>query len=972
MTNFRNMVAISATAACVAISQNADAQSDQLENLLDEKPAESADTTAESETSPTDNAATDDAATDGAAKPAAAKPAAESSEADEAELISAMEETAKLEIRSFELQAEREIDAAVKCEQDAEYLEMVRHYALASKLLNDSPKNAKKRKDCEAGIAKGLFAAAVQEYNTGRRERAFKLINKAIEHRHPKARRQLEAWNAAGDPDANKPDLSEITHERNTDEYKTVRERTNKHLTRARQFLATNQLKRALDECELVLVDEEYNREALLLRDQIELKRQTMAQTERKAARDGYIADVDEAWRPVYAINAREVAKVDKNTQKTPLDPTDPERAQEQSIIKRMKEMKLPAISFKPPTTIIEAVEFFRMASKDFDRPELPIEQRGFNFVLKTPEALHSVAAPVAESDDGGFSEEAAEPASPAQTGVPVIPMISASDISFYDALKLVCEQVDYKFTVKGPIVMVMHKNASIEEMVTRSYPVLSTFIDRMDVATEDLRSMGGSGSAFSASTESSDGEESKEKDWKGFFELLGVKWPEGSSIMYIKTIGKLRVRNTYENLAELEQALTEMNADPKLIEIETRFVEVCQEDLNSLGFEWILNSDYTLNLGSHVSRALGLRNGVFGERVDTTASSSTESGSITVGGVTTPVTGGAAAGGSSINRYASSSGASWIRGDGSHRNIGINAFGGTSDYTTGQRYLSTLSNHISGEGRSTNDQFMRVNAFLGAADLSVILHMLSQRSDTDLLSAPKVVTKSGNEAVIKVVTIYRYPQDYDVTIQSTSSGSGTSVSGGTTGGSDGKILPMVEPQNFEQQEVGVILTVTPELSPEGLINLALEPKVISEPTWKDYGMKVPMSAVMSSSAQTLAMMSGEEDMNWFTVPMEQPFFKERSINTHVTLYNGSTIVMGGLITEERKSMEDKIPFLGDIPFVGRLFRSRSEWSNKRNLLIFVSGRLVDPNGRQIIQNQDSDTTAADKEAKATPAPADK
>ena len=265
----------------------------------------------------------------------------------------------------------------------------------------------------------------------------------------------------------------------------------------------------------------------------------------------------------------------------------------------------------------------------------------------------------------------------------------------------------------------------------------------------------------------------------------------------------------------------------------------------------------------------------------------------------------------------------------------------------------------------------MKINAFLGNADLSMILHMLSQRSDTDLLSAPKVVTKSGNEAVIKVVTIYRYPQDYDVTIQSTSSGSGTSVSGSTTGGSDGKILPMVEPQNFETQEVGVILTVTPELSPEGLINLALEPKVVSEPTWKDYGMKVPMSAVMSSAAQTLALASGDESMNWFSVPMEQPFFKERSINTHVTLYNGSTIVMGGLITEERKSMEDKIPFLGDIPFIGRLFRSRSEWSNKRNLLIFVSARLVDPNGRQIIQNQDSDTTAAasDKDVKATPAP---
>ena len=108
---------------------------------------------------------------------------------------------------------------------------------------------------------------------------------------------------------------------------------------------------------------------------------------------------------------------------------------------------------------------------------------------------------------------------------------------------------------------------------------------------------------------------------------------------------------------------------------------------------------------------------------------------------------------------------------------MGINAING-SDYTTGMRYLSTSGNHISGEGSSKNDQFMRVNAFLGNADLSMILHMLSQRSDTDLLSAPKVVTKSGQEATIKVVTIYRYPQDYDVTIQSTSSSSTSSITG--------------------------------------------------------------------------------------------------------------------------------------------------------------------------------------------------
>jgi general secretion pathway protein D len=126
--------------------------------------------------------------------------------------------------------------------------------------------------------------------------------------------------------------------------------------------------------------------------------------------------------------------------------------------------------------------------------------------------------------------------------------------------------------------------------------------------------------------------------------------------------------------------------------------------------------------------------------------------------------------------------------------------------------------------------------------------------------------------------------------------------------------------------------------------------------------MKVPISAV-----------EGEVPSNtdrWFNVPMEQPFFKERSIETHVSIYNGATIVMGGLITEERKSMEDKIPFLGDIPFLGRLFRSRSEWSNKRNLLIFVTARLVDPRGRQITLGTGDDAGGADQqEVGVTPAP---
>ena len=283
------------------------------------------------------------------------------------------------------------------------------------------------------------------------------------------------------------------------------------------------------------------------------------------------------------------------------------------------------------------------------------------------------------------------------------------------------------------------------------------------------------------------------------------------------------------------------------------------------------------------------------------------------------------------------------------NNNVGINAIDGDS-YSTGQRYLSTTGNPISGSEKSTNDQFMKINAFLGDADLSMILHMLSQRSDTDLLSAPKVVTKSGQEAVMKVVTEYIYPTEYQVQLsQQGSSGSGTSS------GATGDPIGIVEPQNFEMREVGVILQVVPEVSAEGqMINLMLNPQVVSEPVWKNYGTKLPKTSWRQATAAEIAanpLLSVNPmiaETTYIDLPMEQPFFHVRSVQTQLSIYNGSTVVMGGLITEDRKSIDDKVPFLGDIPYLGRLFRSHSEQSTKKNLLVFVTARLVDPAGRAL------------------------
>ena len=892
-------------------------------------------------------------------------------------------------------QAEDELKAARTAMARRDWEVAFNQYKLAAKHLEFSDeKDAPFRLECETGMAQAKYEEAKQALKESNLEAAKEAAEEAKKRRHPHAGALLDGLKAEQKQET-ETDVADIKHRRNDSDYKKDRDLIRQRLRLSSQYLAVADLNSALEQCDLVLLSDPHNLQAITLRDKIQRKRQLIIEKEREATRNGMIADVNRAWRPVYAVDSMEVKGVDGGTMKTPVG-DDPERTKDQTIEKRMKEMILPQISFRPPATIGDAVDFFSQASKDFDRPEIPADQRGFNFVLDMGKKLTGDAPAANNNTEAAFGAAADNDAAGDSGPLPLIPNISASKMSLWDALKLVCRISGFKFKVRDGAVIVMPKDLVDEELVTRSYNVVDSFLDRMNEAASGFKK-DKVGELGGGNDDNNSADVNNEESWKAFFEEMGAKWPNGARISYLRILGKLRVTNTPDQLAIIEQALNELNVTPMLIEIETRFVEVAQEDLNSLGFEWLLNSDYSFNVGGKLKKVLNLKDGVWdinegysqveGTRtITTTGSNSAQynadgSGRYTrlvdaTTGLPLDALSGPDTSTETTEKYTWQKVATgWERpgkGVRTRKNMGINTVDG-SDYASGLRYLSTDNNHIIDQGKTQNDQFMRVNAFLGNADLSMILHMLSQRNDTDLLSAPKVVTKSAQPAVVKAVTIYRYPEDFDVTIQSTSGGSSSDNSYGYSRGSSGKILPMVKPQNFTEKEVGVILECTPEVTAEGqMINIELEPKVISDPEWRDYGMKVPMASVLPDTwydpLQSVAN-GVKNEMEWYSVPMEQPFFKERSIKTHVSIYNGATVVMGGLITEERKSMEDKIPFLGDIPFVGRIFRSRSEWSNKRNLLIFVTARLVDPRGRQITLGTGDDVNGNKQEVGVTPAP---
>src|SRR5688572_1556542 len=78
------------------------------------------------------------------------------------------------------------------------------------------------------------------------------------------------------------------------------------------------------------------------------------------------------------------------------------------------------------------------------------------------------------------------------------------------------------------------------------------------------------------------------------------------------------------------------------------------------------------------------------------------------------------------------------------------------------------------------------------------------------------------------------------------------------------------------------------------------------------------------------------------------PRFRVRQVATTAVVWDGQTVVLGGLIAESVRKVREKVPVLGDIPFVGRLFRSESSDSTKVNLVIFVTPTIIDPAGNRV------------------------
>jgi len=378
------------------------------------------------------------------------------------------------------------------------------------------------------------------------------------------------------------------------------------------------------------------------------------------------------------------------------------------------------------------------------------------------------------------------------------------------------------------------------------------------------------------------------------YFEERGVPFGEGSSISYDKRASKLIVRNTIENLRRLDELLRQLDGiQTPLVMVEIKGIEISETDMQELGFDWsmdVLSRNMTADSNGDMVLNSGANNGwAFGEGANRLQNTRNGTANTTLWDINTQL----------INNI----------------NIFPAIFGKQSIFGSDVPF----------------NLYLTVNA-------------LSQNSRTETLAAPKVMTTSGNKASVQMVKTYWFPTDWD-TYEIDDEDTGVTIK-----------IPT--PTFEEYDDIGISFDVTPVVNPDNYtITLDVNPVVRNFLGKDEYPITVigQLSQYVPTYNASTGLIDGSHLQistvtNVFNVWM--PIISSRKLRVNVTVYDGETIVLGGMIDSTTNKRTDKWPILGDLPFLGRFFQSQAEDTVRNNLLLFVTTRLVNNDGIPIRRNQ--------------------
>ena len=687
-------------------------------------------------------------------------------------------------------------------------------------------------------------------------------------------------------------------------------------LNQAEGYLNTDRYDLALKRYEEALNLDPYNVAARQGMENVNKKRTNYYDEAYNETRSRMLWLADRTWeRPI-----RRQGSLDRSTEGGKLDIS----TNKDAINRKLNGFIIEKIEL-PEATLREAVDFLKQKSRDLDTTTDDPKKRGVNIVLKLPPAQ----AP--DSTQGDATAPAIDQPASAVVTENFKVSLSLRNIPLIEAIRYLTELSGLKYKIEPYAVSLIPITENTDELLTKEFRVKPNFIPS-DTGSTETDALPG------AQVAGGNKERIKGRsNGTSYLKNQGILFPDGAFAQYIPSGNKLIVRNT-QNALDLIGVLVdgEMGTAPTQVEIESKFVEISQNNVKELGFDWLLGP---LSIGGGF-----YPNG--GSRPAGQPLTGDYYGNFPFADVgDNPVTAGNRSGiGTSVNSA-----------------ITANS-------------LNALLAGIPQGANVASPGILGLAGIFTNPEFQMVIRALNQKKGVDLMSAPKVTTKSGVKATIKIVREFPYPTEFTpAEVPKSTSGQGQNGQQGQQGpvpapspgvelilqqnptivSTSAAVTPST-PTTFANRDIGVTLEVEPQVGADNYtIDLALSPQVVEFEGFVNYGSPVVAPRYV---IPTLLNPSGIETFNITDNVINQPIFGVRKVNTSVSIWDGQTVALGGLIREDVQKVEDRVPLLGDIPLAGRLFRSDVEQKIKRNLIIFVTARLMDAQGQPLKQeNEDED-----------------
>jgi general secretion pathway protein D len=692
-----------------------------------------------------------------------------------------------------------------------------------------------------------------------------------------------------------------------TDEFKDRVAAVQKLLFQGDAYFRTGQFEKSEETYSKILILDPYNKAA----------RDKMAHIERyKERADGFrheqyegaaMEKVDHEW-------SEEISPDIVQTQVAPTGPaTQSNRA---NITHKLQSIIIDKVNFEK-LDIAAVIQFLQEKSKELDP-----DKQGVNFVLRLssdtaipPDAAAAAAAApaaTASTDSSGTAAsttpDATAPAAPVAHPIHREVSITLENVPLSDVLGYVIAQTNLQYTVEDYAVYLRPSIDEGETLSVRTYLVPPDFFPASTLRVSLAPTTDNAPSTI----------ESLSYNAQATLQDKGIRFPAGASAIFLPGSSKLVVRDTPEQLDLVANLIDQNSQEPPQVQIEAKIAEFTQDAIKALSFNYLIANGTASPTGSPLSIQTALRTPSY--------VSPSNTGGLTPNSIDSLIQANASAG-------------------------LVYPIQGTAgpDIAPNTPNVLTLGGVIDGKG------------------FQVVIDMLNNMKGVSLLSSPNVTTQNGLKANIDIVREFPYPTSFEKPKLSNNSElfypstEETTIGGGTGIGPLSLAVPPT-PREFTTQDVGVSLEVKPTTYPDKRIDLDITKcQVLDFDGFINYGIAIRARLTEDSTADPRTA----EGTILTEGVINQPVFNLRSVVTNLQVLDGQTAVLGGLLREDTQEVNDKVPVLGDLPLIGRAFQSKVTERTKKNLIFFITSKLIKSNGKPVYAK----TLEAEPEEEVLPEP---